>query len=75
MRIPPRWGRGRINARLVAVDVMGRETTLHDAVDVDARRDGHASPVPLPLRTTVLLYGHPVTITADAVTIHEPSPG
>jgi hypothetical protein len=59
----------------VGIDLMDQETPLHDAVNVDALRDLHRETSETPVTTTLVLYERPVTITHDAVLIHEPVSG
>ena len=59
----------------VGIDVMERETPFHEMVNVDALRDLHEESRATPIRTTVTLYDHPVTITSEAVRIYAASAG
>ena len=56
----------------VGVDVM-EQSPLQEAVNVDALRALYETPHSAPIRTTIVLYDHPVTITDEGVLIHEPS--
>jgi len=57
----------------VGIDVMERDTPFHEIVNVDALRNLHRESQATPIRTTFVLYDHPMTITTDHVRIHEPS--
>lgn len=54
----------------VGIDVMDRAIPFHEMVNVDALRDLHEESRATPIRTTVTLYDHPVTITSEAVRIY-----
>ncbi len=58
----------------VGIDVMERDTPFHETVDVDALRNLFRKSRTAPIRTTLELYGHPVTITTDAMRIYAPEP-
>ncbi|GAB3326528.1 hypothetical protein GCM10027355_29840 [Haloplanus salinarum] len=57
----------------VGIDVMERDTPFHEIVNVDALRNLHHESQATPIRTTFVLYDHPMTITTDRVCIYEPS--
>lgn len=57
----------------VGIDVMERDTPFHEIVNVDALRNLHHESQATPIRTTFVLYDHPMTVTTDHVRIHEPS--
>ncbi|WP_251341408.1 hypothetical protein [Haloplanus halophilus] len=59
--------------RRAGIDVMERDVPFHEMVDVDALRDLHRGPHPTPIRTTLVLYDHPVTITGEAVRVYAPT--
>ncbi|MFC7172977.1 hypothetical protein ACFQL0_05680 [Haloplanus litoreus] len=59
----------------VGIDVMERETPFHEMVNVDALRDLHEESRATPIRTTLTLYDHPVTITSEEVRIYAASAG
>jgi hypothetical protein len=54
----------------VDVDAMSHEEPLQNRVDVDALRRLHDGSAAQPVRTTLRIEGHPVTVTADAIVIH-----